>query len=79
VPEDGIDTSEIPEQLDLSHAVRGRAGLQFVMDLTRLRQALRTIRDWPADSKDRFQAARAMRQVAERVSASRCGLREMGG
>ncbi len=65
--ENEIDTSDIPEQTDFSRAVRGRAGLELVMELTRLRQALRKIRDWPGGERDPVSALYAVREEARRA------------
>jgi len=64
-----IDTVEIPEQTDFSSAVRGPGGVALLMRLTRLRQALRTIRDLPIEPDPR-QAALAMQEAARLALSS---------
>ena len=68
--DDSIDTSDIPEQTDFSRAVRGRAGLELVMELTRLRQALRKIRDSADVEQGPVETIRRMREEATRALAS---------
>jgi hypothetical protein len=58
---------DMPDEIDFSGGVRGKRGRALLMEMMRLKRALRQIRDMQHVDQDPLQAARAMQDCARRA------------